>query len=258
MSLPRLMVAPNGARKTKADHPAVPITLPEILNEARACYEAGAEGLHLHLRDDQGGHLLDSGAYREALAELRQHVPDMAVQITTEAVNKYTPIQQRQVALNSGASMVSVSIREMLSDGDMSAARNFYAQCAEREIAVQHILYDAGDFHSLSTLLPQDQFRDPGLQVIYVLGRYRDTQLSELSDMGPFNRFMAEAGLAPDWALCAFGASETECLVKAADLGGKMRVGFENNLQHADGSVACTNADRVHDVLQHLNTAHSI
>lgn len=29
--LPRLMVAPNGARLTKADHPQLPITIPEIV-----------------------------------------------------------------------------------------------------------------------------------------------------------------------------------------------------------------------------------
>ena len=37
-----LAVAPNGARKTKADHPALPITPDEIGRTAAACAEAGA------------------------------------------------------------------------------------------------------------------------------------------------------------------------------------------------------------------------
>ena len=40
--LPKLMVAPNGARPMKKDHAAVPITISEIVETAKACYEAGA------------------------------------------------------------------------------------------------------------------------------------------------------------------------------------------------------------------------
>ncbi|MEC7495261.1 MAG: 3-keto-5-aminohexanoate cleavage protein, partial [Pseudomonadota bacterium] len=34
--LPRLMVAPNGARRTKADHPAIPVTIQETVETALA------------------------------------------------------------------------------------------------------------------------------------------------------------------------------------------------------------------------------
>ena len=39
--LPKLMVAPNGARPMKKDHPAVPVTISETVKTAKACYEAG-------------------------------------------------------------------------------------------------------------------------------------------------------------------------------------------------------------------------
>ena len=107
MSLPSLMVAPNGATKTKTDHPALPITLDEVAETARACMAAGADGLHLHLRDIEGGHLLDSGAYREALEHLARELPAIPVQITTEAGGRYDPGHQKYVALHSGARLVS-------------------------------------------------------------------------------------------------------------------------------------------------------
>ena len=44
--LPRLMVAPNGARKVKKDHPAVPLTISETVATAKSCYEAGAGAIH--------------------------------------------------------------------------------------------------------------------------------------------------------------------------------------------------------------------
>ena len=246
-ALPRLMVAPNGARRGKADHPALPVTLPEIVETARACFEAGADGLHLHLRDGEGRHLLDAGAYREALEELRRAVPEMAVQVTTEAAGAYAPPAQRAVALGSGADLVSVALREMAAEE--AEAPGFYAACAERGIAVQHILYEAADFDLLARLVP-DGLRAAGVQMIFVLGRYSDGQESDARDLGPFLERLAAREAPADWALCAFGRAETGCLRAAHAAGGKLRVGFENSLWHADGRVARDNAERVRAVLE--------
>ena len=85
-NLPKLMVAPNGARRTKQDHPAIPVTLEETFATAQKCYAAGAESIHFHLRDADQQHLLDAGLYKEGLAELHRLLPEMHLQITTEAV----------------------------------------------------------------------------------------------------------------------------------------------------------------------------
>ncbi len=89
MKKPFIMVAPNGARRSKADHPAVPITTSEIVETGRACHAAGADALHLHVRDDQGAHSLDPGRYQEALQALARAVPGPRIQISTEAVGIY-------------------------------------------------------------------------------------------------------------------------------------------------------------------------
>ena len=81
--LPRLMVAPNGARPMKKDHAAVPITINEIVNTGKACFEAGAEAIHFHTRNNEGEHVLDSGLCKEILSELQKKVPQMHLQITT-------------------------------------------------------------------------------------------------------------------------------------------------------------------------------
>lgn len=248
--LPNLMVAPNGARRTKSDHPALPITLSEIIETAKSCAAAGADGLHLHLRDAEGRHLLDAGRYREALLELRAQVPGLALQVTTEAAGRYAAPHQRQVALKSGADMVSVALREMVQDTLDATAAAFYNDCAKREIAVQHILYDPADFDLLARLLPKTALHDPALQLIFVLGRYSVDQNSDPADLNPFLERMTEVGLAPDWAVCAFGRGETACLVEAHRQGGKLRVGFENSLWHADGSLARDNAERVRHLRQ--------
>ena len=49
--LPKLMVAPNGARPMKKDHPKVPITISEIVRTGKACFDVGADAIHFHIRD---------------------------------------------------------------------------------------------------------------------------------------------------------------------------------------------------------------
>lgn len=252
--LPNLMVAPNGARLTKADHPALPITLSEIVTTARDCHAAGADGLHLHLRDAEGGHLLDAGAYREAVQELTTQVPDMAIQITTEAVGKYDPPHQREIALQSSASMVSASIRELCRDPE-GVTRAFYTDCAEQDIAIQHILYDRADGELLIRTLPDPVLNAPDLQLLFVLGRYAADQNSDPHDLDDFLDWMGTHDLSADWAVCAFGQNETASLVYAAQRGGKCRVGFENARVHADGRVANDNAERVRAVREAIQRA---
>ena len=238
------MVAPNGARLSYADHPGVPLSLPEITETARSCFKAGAKGLHLHLRDHDGSHVLDAGLYREALAELGNAVPGMAVQITTESVGKYAPAFQRRLALDAGAEMVSAALREITADADMVAAREMCEACHERKIALQYILYDPSELTKLVDLLGSKAAFDPGLQLLFVLGRHGGHDGSPQMLNG-FLDALNNYGISPDWMVCAFGAPETDCLLAAHKRGAKLRVGFENSLLGRNGEPARDNAGRV-------------
>lgn len=246
--LPILMVAPNGARKTKADHPALPLTLDEMVATAIACHAAGADGLHLHLRDRNGGHVLDAGMYREALDGLRAVVPDMLLQITSEAVGIYGPDAQRKVIEQAQPEAASVSLAEMLADGNRNEAIAFYHRCRDADIAVQHILYGPKDLLAMSDLLDTGSLDREALQLIFVLGRYTEGQQSTPADLAPFVAWMKQNCPSAQWAVCAFGKRETDCMAAALAHGGRMRVGFENSFWNADGSIAASNAERVKEV----------
>ncbi|MBL4918801.1 3-keto-5-aminohexanoate cleavage protein [Szabonella alba] len=251
--LPRVMVAPNGARRGKDDHPALPVTIAETVATAAACHAAGAGAIHAHLRDAQGQHWLDSGAYGELIAEMARAVPDMPVQITTEAAGRYdAPAQRallhRVLQQDRRPEGVSIGLAEMLADGDRAAARALYHDLSGAAVAVQHILYDAGQVTALAQEIAQGTIPGGGLTLLYVLGRYSAGQQSDPAMITPFLTAAADADLAADWAVCAFGRAETSCLAAALAAGGKARVGFENNLHMADGSIAPDNAARVREI----------
>lgn len=249
--LPKIMVAPNGARRTKSDHSALPITIEETVEAARDCQQAGATGLHLHVRDNDGKHTLDSGLYLEALSELKQAKLTLDVQITTEAVGQYSPKEQREVVRKVMPEAVSISIAEMLSNGEQKEAEDFYNWCHEASIAVQHILYGVEDARKLESLSLNEKYSP---QLLFVLGRYAKDQQSQPDDITPFHQWLIQSQPDADWGICAFGQGETDCLIAAHKLGGKLRIGFENSLWHRDGHLAHDNAERVAEIVDLINS----
>ena len=86
-----LMIAPNGARRTTADHPALPVTAADLARTARACQLEGATAIHLHIRDDAQRHSLDPHRYRDAMAAVAEQAPRLGLQITTESAGATSP-----------------------------------------------------------------------------------------------------------------------------------------------------------------------
>ena len=239
-----VIAAPNGARKTKRDHPALAVNIPETVAEANRCFEAGATVLHAHVRDNNEEHVLDPGLYRELLSEMRAQVPEMLVQMTTEAVGRYAPAQQAECVYAVEPEMISMAVREMASeDGDLVLARQFYQWTHDNQVHIQHIVFDTNDLERLFSLQSQGVIPAGRLCVLYVLGRYSEGRESTPADIEPF--LGTAQGHDIDWFVCAFGRQEHACALQALKLGGHARVGFENNLLMADGSIAGHSSDLV-------------
>jgi len=250
MPRPYILVAPTGARRSKEDHPVLPIKTDEIIQTAKDCSAVGAQGLHLHVRDARGHHTLDPGIYRETLAELAQHVPDMDVQITTEAASKFDVPTQLACLDGVKPSWASISVREIARDPTL--ADRVYGTCAQNGTRVQHILYDVADVALLTDWQSRGIVRPDQNDVIFVLGRYTTGQVSSPADLALFLDAFGGGG---KWMVCAFGQNEHACLQAAARLGGDVRVGFENNLWSADGTVFADNAASVLALSQSIGDA---
>jgi len=240
MQKPFIMVAPNGARRGKVDHPALPITTDDIVATATACHAAGADALHLHVRDAQGAHTLDADRYLEALAALEAVLPDMPVQITTESAGVFDVAAQLTCLQDVKPRWASISVREIARSPDL--ADSVYGTCAENDTKVQHIIYNTDDIALLADWRAQGSVRPNQSVVIFVLGRYTQGQISNPNDLAPFLEHWHSG--AP-WMVCAFGQQEHQCLTHAARHGGTLRVGFENNMTDAHGRPYADNAASV-------------
>lgn len=246
-TLPFMMVAPSGARRGLADHPAIPVTPAATLATAAACHAAGADALHLHIRDQQGRHSLDTGLYREITKELSQTLPDMAVQVTTEAAGIFDVAAQLACLSDLRPAWASIAIREIARDPAL--APEVYATCAANGTRVQHILFDADDIRLLEDWQASGQIDPEPAEVLLVLGRYTSNQTSSPDDLPPLVAALPEVGR---WMVCAFGPQEHACLRLAANLGGDCRVGFENSYLQPDGQPWTDNTASVAALVETL------
>jgi uncharacterized protein (DUF849 family) len=245
------MVAPTGARRTKADHPALPVTPAEVAATARACRAAGASAIHLHARDDAGVHTLEPAIYDRFIAAVRDAVgADLFLQVTTEAVGRYGPAEQMAAIRGLGLRPdgVSLALRELLAEGaDHAAAHAFFGWLLDAGITPQIILYEPAEFVRFQALRRQGTIPVGVKDILFVLGRY--LRPGEAVEPRALLDFLAIREPALRWMVCAFGREETACLATAAGLGGDLRVGFENALQHGDGRRAADNAERVAEIV---------
>lgn len=236
-----ITVAPNGAYKTAREHPAVPMTPATLAAEARACLEAGAAMMHMHVRTPEGRHTLDVEAYRAALKAVHAEVGEaLLVQVTSEAAGVYRAPEQIAMVRELRPQAVSIGLREIaVPEVPEDELARFLGWLAGERIMTQIILYDAADVARWQDLRARGLAPAGAWSVLFVLGRYSAGQTSSPRDLLPF--LQAYDHSLP-WAVCAFGREENACVTTAAAFGGHMRVGFENNVLLRDGTQASGNA----------------
>lgn len=239
-----LTVAPNGARRTYQDHPAIPLTPEELARDAHECLLAGAAMLHLHVREPDGRHLLATDAYREAIHAIREAVgDDMVLQVTSEAGGRYGPDTQRRVITELQPEAVSLAVRELFGDErEVEASGELCHALAGAGSAIQYIVYSPQDLQAFHALRERGAIPQTAAFLLFVLGRY---ETPPVADPGRLPGFLDMLDERDRWAVCAFGPTEAECMALAARHGGHARVGFENNLWRPDGVTVTSNADLV-------------
>lgn len=239
-----VMCAPNGARKTKEHHIALPISAEELADCAGSILLAGASIIHLHVRDDEGRHSLSADRYRAATDAIRDRVDDrLVIQITTEACGIYEAEQQMEMVRGLKPEAVSLALKELCPDkASEPIARDFFSWLEGEGVMVQYILYTPEEVARFVMLRAKGVIPDVRPFVLFVLGRYSDDLTGDPAEL---EGFAAQLDGETEWAVCCFGATEQKAALLAASRHGHARVGFENNLLLPDGTIATDNAQLV-------------
>ncbi len=245
-----LAVAPNGARKTKVDHPNIPLNSEEIAQTANDCLTVGAGMMHLHVRNpEDNSHSLSVDLYQQAITAIDLACKQqLFVQVTSEAVGIYSPEQQFEMIHALKPSAVSIGLREIKSLDERVIYEHFIKMKAEN-IHPQIILYNEYDLNEYHDWLARKVLPGNAYPILLVIGKPTPEGSFENSYLNVVNVKKLQAS---SWMICAFGENEFAAAKLAASLGGHIRIGFENNSVLADGSDAEDNAALINQIAQHL------
>ena len=81
----RLVQAAINGGRTRAEHPALPITSAQRAAESSAAVAAGARAIHVHVRDADGRESVAAGDVAAALEAIRSACPGIPVGVSTAA-----------------------------------------------------------------------------------------------------------------------------------------------------------------------------
>jgi uncharacterized protein (DUF849 family) len=252
MTVPCIItVAITGSLPTKADNPAVPITINEQIESTQEAFEVGATLAHCHVRDDDGRPTSDPERFGRLLEGLRRHCPGMIVQFSTGG--RSGTGRERGGMLSLRPDMAS------LSTGSCNFPTRVYENAPELVdwLASEMQAYDVKpeiEAFDLSMIFQAVSMQKAGkikgaLHVQFVMGVKNampvDRETFEFY-IGTLNR------LAPDatWTGAGIGKDQITLNEWSLELGGHCRTGLEDNVRLDRMRLASSNAALVKRVVE--------
>lgn len=225
-----ITVAPTGAESAKADVPSLPVTLDELVDTARACEQAGAAMIHVHLRDGRAQPTLDVGYAREVVAALRD-ATDLVVQLSTGGAVT-DPESARLGVLDAEPDSASLSCGTVNFGDDVFLNRwpfmvQLHQQMQDRQIVPEYEIFDLGQICALHRLL--DRYGAPFGGKVHC-----DLVMGVRGGMpGTAAALVAAVAMLPaaaSWSATGVGRSTLPVALAALSAGGHLRVGMEDTL----------------------------
>jgi len=148
-----ITLAPTGAESAKADVPALPVTVDEVVATARDCQAIGAAVIHLHVRGEDTRPTLDLGRCREVVQAVRE-ATDLVVQISTGGAVT-DPFDARLAVLDVEPDAASLTLgtvnfgRDVFSN-PWDLIVELHTQMQQRGIVPEYEVFDLGQLQRCS------------------------------------------------------------------------------------------------------------
>ncbi len=198
-----ITAAPYGPGFLPGDSDDIPVTMDEQVQKAVDCFNAGAQILHIHVREDDGSGSKRLSKLEELIARLRQAVPGMILQVggsisfapepgkeakwpgndSRHALAQLEP-KPDQVTIAIGTS--GMNIVDLMSERDVAGTS---LAAPEMQAAYRDMYLEAGPTFYETNL---KALRDNGVQAYFMLGHVHQLETVETLIrtgvyMGPLN-----------------------------------------------------------------------
>ncbi len=239
-----ICVAITGSLPTKADNPAVPITVAEQVESTQEAFEAGANIAHCHVRDDDGKPTSDPERFAALKEGIEKHCPGMIVQLSTggrsgagRTRGGMLPLKPDMASLSVGSNNFPTRVYENPPDlvDWLAAEMKTYGIKPEIEAFDQSHIYQAKAMADRGALVgtPYVQFvmgvKNSMPAVKRVFDYYVETVKVLFGEDTP-------------WCAAGIGRHQIEVNDWAAAAGGHLRTGLEDNIRLDRDTLAPSNA----------------
>jgi 3-keto-5-aminohexanoate cleavage enzyme len=239
-----ICVAITGSLPTKANNPAVPISVSEQIESTHQAFEAGATIAHCHVRDDEGKPTSDPDRFAQLKEGLEKHCHGMIVQLSTggrsgagQARGGMLPLRPDMASLSVGSNNFPSRVYENppdLVDWLASEMKTYGVMPEIEAFDLSHILKarDMWDKGQIATR-PYVQF---------VMG----VKNAMPADRDVFEYYIKTVhrlfGADAPWCAAGIGPAQIVLNEWAVSMGGHARTGMEDNVRLDKDNLAPSNA----------------
>jgi len=238
-----LCVAITGSLPTKANNPAVPITIAEQVESTQAAFEAGASIAHCHVRDHEGKPTSDPDRFARLVEGLKAHCPGMIIQLSTggrsgagAARGGMLPLRPDMASLSVGSNNFPTRVYENPPDLVDWLASEMLKYNVKPEIEC----FDLSHIVQAASMARDGRLATP-LYVQFVMG----VKNAMPADERIFDFYIETLNrLAPTALWCAAGIGPAQLTINewAIAKGGHTRTGMEDNVRLDRDRLAPSNA----------------
>ncbi|MDP5308032.1 3-keto-5-aminohexanoate cleavage protein [Paracoccus spongiarum] len=239
-----ICVAITGSLPTKANNPAVPITIAEQVESTHAAFEAGASIAHCHVRDDEGRPSSDPDRFARLMEGLRTHCPGLIVQMSTGGRSgagrergAMLPLRPEMASLSVGSNNFPGRVYENPPELVDWLAGEMLAHGVKPEIEA----FDLS--HILQAKRMADDGRLAGTPYIQFVMGVRNAMPADRDVFDYYVRTVARL-FGPDAPWCAAGIGPQQLTLNEWSIGagGHVRTGLEDNVRLDRDRLAPSNA----------------
>ncbi len=245
-----ICVAITGSLPTKANNPAVPITVDEQVESTHEAFEVGATILHAHVRNDDQTPSSDPEKFARLKAGVEKHCPGMIIQFSTGGRSGagherggMLPLRPDMASLSVGSNNFPTRVYEnppQLVDWLAGEMRTYEVKPEIEAFDLSHI-HQAAKMHA--------DGRIPGTPYIqFVMG----VKNAMPADKDVFEYYVKTVErLVPGGEWCAAGIGPAQILLNewAVAAGGHARAGLEDNVRLDKDTLAPSNAALIQRVV---------
>lgn len=238
-----ICVAITGSLPTKADNPAVPITVSEQIESSHEAFEAGASICHAHVRNDDETPSSAPEKFAQLKEGLQKHCPGMIIQFSTggrsgagKERGGHLPLSPDMASLSVGSNNFPTRVYENPPELVDWLASEMLTHNVMPEIEA----FDLGHIHQAAKMFGQGKIaRSPYVQ--FVMGVKNAMPV----DRPSFDFYIETMKrLLPDSEWCAAGIGKDQITINewTVPAGGHARCGLEDNIRLDRSTLAPSNA----------------